>query len=152
MASVRSRFSNAWNIFMEKETVESDFYAQQGTSMFSGTQNPSRVRVSARNERSMLTAVANRIAMDVAAFDIEHVKIDDNKQYLETIRSDLNNCLRVEANKDQTGRVLIQDIVMSMFDEGVVAVIPVETSINPLRTDSYNILSLRTGKNRRLVS
>ena len=84
--------------------------------------------------------------MDAASFNIEHARVDENNQYLETIDSPLNECLRVEANKDQTGRCLVQDIVMSMFDEGAVAVVPIETSIDPTLSGSYNIYQLRTGK------
>ena len=121
-------------------------YVHQDLGLFNSTVNPARIRISPGNERSILTSITNRIAMDVASFNIQHVRVDQNGQYLETIDDPLNQCLRVEANKDQTGRVLIQDIVMSMFDEGSVAVVPVETDIDPLLNGSYDIYSLRTGK------
>ena len=140
------RLAHAWNVFQARETMEADSYIHKDLGLFNSTQNPARIRLSPGNERSILTSITNRIALDVASFNIEHVRVDDNNQYLETINGPLNDCLRVEANKDQTGRVLIQDIVMSMFDEGSVAVVPVETSIDPTLTGSYNIFSLRTGK------
>lgn len=146
MSSLKERFANAWNVFQNRENTESDFYTHQDLGLFNSTQNPARVRFSAGNERSILTSIMTRMALDVSSFNIEHVRVDVNNQYLETIDGPLNECLRVEANKDQTGRAFIQDVVMSMFDEGVVAVVPVETSINPNLTGSYNIYSLRTGK------
>lgn len=146
MAQFGKRLSHAWNAFTSRDNGESEFYTHRDLGLFNSTQNPARVRLSPGNERSLLTSITNRIALDVASFNIEHVRVDSNNQYLETIDSDLNECLRVEANKDQTGRVLIQDIVMSMFDEGSVAVVPVETSINPTLTGAYKIFSLRTGK------
>jgi hypothetical protein len=104
------------------------------------------MRFSRGNEKSFVTAIFNRIAMDTAAITIRHVKLDENERYLEDIKSGLNNCLSIEANKDQTARAFIQDIVMSMFDEGCVAIVPVDTSLNPHDTSSYEILSMRTGR------
>ena len=146
MSSIAKRLAHAWNAFQARDQTESDIYMYKETGYVGSTQNPARIKISSRNERSILTTITNRIALDVASFNIEHVRTDENGQYLETIDSPLNQCLRVEANKDQTGRVLIQDIVMSMFDEGAVAVVPVETNINPILSGSYNIYSLRTGK------
>ena len=146
MSSISKRLMHAWNAFQERDKTESDLYMYKDTGFVNSTQNPSRVRVSPRNDRSILTTIVNRIALDVASFDIQHVRVDDKGQYLETIDDSLNQCLRVEANQDQTGRVFIQDVVMSMFDEGCVAMVPVETSINPNLTGSYDIFSLRTGK------
>ena len=91
-----------------RETMEADSYIHKDLGLFNSTQNPARIRLSPGNERSILTSITNRIALDVASFNIEHVRVDDNNQYLETINGPLNDCLRVEANKDQTGRVLIQ--------------------------------------------
>jgi ribosomal protein L21E len=146
LSSIGQRLAHAWNAFQARDKTDSDIYLYRDTGYIGATQNPSRVMSSPRNERSILTTITNRIALDVASFNIEHVKIDENGQYLETIDDHLNQCLRIEANKDQTGRALIQDIVMSMFDEGSVAVVPVETSINPTLSGSYNIFSIRTGK------
>lgn len=146
MSSITNRLVNAWNAFQARDKADSDPYTYNNIGYVSSTQNPTRAGVSSRNERSILTSIINRIAIDVSSFNIQHVRIDGNEQYLETIDDSLNQCLCVEANRDQTGRVFIQDIVMSMFDEGSVAVIPVETSIDPNLTGSYDIFSLRTGK------
>lgn len=146
MVSLGTKLSHAWNAFRARDETDSEFYTHKDLGLFNSTQNPSRVRLSSRSERSILTTIINRIALDVASFDIQHVRVDDDRRYLETIDDPLNQCLRVEANKDQTGRALIQDIVMSMFDEGSVAVVPIETNINPLLTGSFNIFSLRVGK------
>ena len=146
MAPLNKRLAHAWNAFQARDETNPDVYVHQDLGFFGSTINPARLRMSPGNERSILTSITNRIAMDVASFNIQHVLVDENDQYIETINDPLNQCLRVEANKDQTGRVLIQDIVMSMFDEGSVAIVPVETSIDPMLSGSYNIFSLRTGK------
>lgn len=135
--SISSRFKNAWNAFQNKTPTSNDngYYYR-----------PDRVRLTTRNERSIITSVFNRIAIDVAAIDIKHCQLDENGRFKEELSTSLNECLTVEANLDQTGRNLIQDVVMSMFDEGCVAIVPVDTSINPKDTNSYDILSLRVGK------
>lgn len=107
---------------------------------------PDRRRLTRGNERSIVTSIYNRIAMDVSAVDIKHVRLDENDRFLDEINSGLDNILTLDANLDQTGRAFIQDIVMSMFDEGVVALLPTETSIAPNETGSYDILSMRTAK------
>lgn len=107
---------------------------------------PDRPRFTRGNEQSIVTSVYNRIALDVASVAIRHVRLDENDRYLEDIDSGLNSCLSLEANVDQTGRALIQDLVMSMFDEGCVALVPVDTDEDPENTDSYKIESMRTGK------
>jgi hypothetical protein len=107
---------------------------------------PDRVRFTRGNERSIVTSVYNRIAIDVAAINIKHCRINDDGRYIEDMKSGLNECLTTEANIDQSGRSFIQDVVMSMFDEGVVAIVPVDTSFDPTASNSYDILSLRTGK------
>lgn len=145
MDSISQRLAHAWNAFQSRDGT-SGSYVYQDLGLFNSTQNPARVRLSPGNERSILATITNRIALDVASFDIQHARVDEFQQYIETIDSPLNQCLRVEANKDQTGRVLIQDIVMSMFDEGSVAVVPVDTNIDPSLSGAYNIFSLRTGK------
>jgi hypothetical protein len=107
---------------------------------------PDRIRFSRGNERSIVTSVYNRISMDAAAIDIRHVKLDEDERYVSDIKSSLNNCLTVEANIDQTARAFRQDVVMSMLDEGCVAIVPVDTTDNPEITGAYNIDSFRTGK------
>lgn len=144
MESFGSRLMHGWNAFRGKNSQQ-DLITTQDLGFIS-TDNPSRVRLSMGSERSIISTVTNRIALDVASFDFQHVKLDQNGRYIETIDDALNQCLTIEANKDQTGRVFIQDVVMSMFDEGVVAIVPVETSINPLLSNSYDITNLRTGK------
>ncbi len=141
--SFGSRLKHAWNAFTNKDPTET--YRDIGVAN-SYYYRPDRVRFSSGNERSIVTSVYNRIALDVASVDIMHVRLDENKRFLSEINSGLNECLTVEANIDQTGRGLIQDIVMSMMDEGVVAVVPVDTTINPAVSNSYEINTMRTGK------
>ena len=145
MDSFGGRLKHAWNAFKAQETPEEVIYRYQNLGYVS-TQNPGRARLSGGGEKSILSTVTNRIAMDVASFDFKHVRVDADERYLETINDSLNQCLTVEANKDQTGRAFIQDVVMSLFDEGSVAIVPVETNINPGISNMYNILALRTGK------
>lgn len=136
-----SRLKHAWNAFMNKDPTQG--YSGGGMSYY---YRPDRPRFTRGNERSITTSVYNRIAMDAAAIDVRHVRLDKNNRYLETMRSGLNNCLSLEANIDQTGRAFIQDIVISMLDEGCVAVVPIDTDSDPDVTGSYKIESMRTGK------
>ena len=136
-----SRFKHAWNAFMNRDPTH--LYQDTGPG-YSYRQD--RPRFSRGNERSIATSVYNRIALDVAAVTIQHVRLDENGRYKETIDSSLNSCLNLSANIDQTGRAFIQDIVISMFDEGSVAIVPTNTSANPILTTSYDIGSFRTGK------
>lgn len=139
--TLSSRFKQAWNAFRSRDPTM--FYREPGMSY---TYRPDRVRFSGGNERSIVTSVYNRIAMDVASIDIKHCRLDENGRYIKDINSGLNNCLTLEANIDQTGRAFIQDLVMSMFDEGAVAVVPVDASIDPTNSGSFDILSMRVGK------
>ena len=139
--SLISRAKRAWNVFLNRDPTPR--YVNQGYSSY---YRPDRIRLTKGNERTIVTSVYNRIAMDVAAVDILHVRLDDNNRYIETIEDDLNNCLTLEANIDQTGRAFVQDIVMSMFDEGCVAIVPVDTIGNPNFTDTYKIKTMRVGK------
>lgn len=136
-----SRLKHGWNAFMNRDPT--NFYANIGTSY---GYRPDRVRFSGGNEKSIVTSVYNRIAMDAAAIDIKHVRLDEDDRYVETIASGLNNCLTTEANIDQTGRAFLQDVFMSMLDEGCVAIIPIDTTLDPKVTNSYDILTMRTGK------
>ena len=135
-----SRLMHAWNAFTNRTPTPS---GDLGDSYY---HRPDRVHFTRGNERSIATAVYNRIAMDVASVEIKHVRLDENGRYTSSIDSGLNSCLNLEANIDQTGRAFIQDIVMSMLDEGCVAVVPVDTSIDPRVSSSYDILSMRTAK------
>lgn len=134
------RIQHAWNAFLSRDPTSRYMYYGSGSSS-----RPDRPRFSRGNERSIITSVYNRIALDAAAIDIKHVRLDENGRYTETIRSPLNDCLSLEANLDQTGRAFVQDVVMSMLDEGCVAMVPTETDIDP-DTATYKIFSMRTGK------
>lgn len=136
-----SRLKHSWNAFMNRDPTYD--YINTGPGYSS---RPDRPRFTRGNERTIVTAIYNRIALDVASINISHCKVDNNGRFIETINSSLNKCLNLEANLDQTGRAFIQDIVMSMLDEGSVAIVPVETDISPSKTESYKILSMRTGK------
>ena len=139
--SIYDNFKRAWNAFLNRDPT--DYYRDAGIGTY---YRPDRAIFTRGNERSIVTALYNRIALDVADIDIKHVRLDDNERYLSDIQSGLNNCLTLEANKDQTGRAFIHDIVVSMLDEGYVAIVPVDTSANPKFTDSYGIGTMRTGK------
>jgi len=151
MASFGKRLQHAWNAFRNNRdpTVYTGDPYQNSAPVITGfasSNRPDRPRFTRGKERSIVTAIYNRIAVDTAAVSIRHVRIDENERYKETIRSGLNECLTLNANTDQTGRQLIQDAVMSMFDEGCVAIVPTDTDINPTVTGGYDITSLRTGK------
>lgn len=139
--SLGSRLKNAWNVFRNREPPLGPWTYGAGNSI-----RPDRPHYSRGNERTIATAVYNRISMDVSAVDIVHVNLDDAGRFTDIRDSSLNQCLTVEANIDQTGRALIQDIVVSMFDEGYVAVIPTDATTNPERTTVYDIFELRTAK------
>lgn len=142
--SLGSRLQHAWNAFFNKDpTIDISRDIDSGAGYAS---RPDRVRFTRGNEKSIVTAVFNRIALDTAAMSIEHVRLDENDRYIYSMQSKLNNCLTLEANIDQTGRALIQDVVMSMLDEGCVAIVPTDTTYDPTKTDSYDIASLRVGK------
>lgn len=134
-----SRIKHAWNAFVNNRSPTNVYYGS-GQSY-----RPDRVRFSRGNERSIITSLYNRIALDVAAISIRHVLLDENGRYIEDIDSGLNECLTIEANIDQTPRAFIQDVVMSMFDEGSVAIIPVDTD-RDVDTGDFDVLSMRTGK------
>ena len=137
-----SRLKNGWNAFIKNRDPTAT-YRDIGSGYF---YRPDRVRFTRGNERSIVTSLYNRIALDVAAINIQHCRLDENGRFLEVIDSKLNSCLNLEANIDQTGRAFIQDVVMSMFDEGSVAIVPVDTIYDPEKTDSFDVVSLRTGK------
>ena len=139
---LKDRLQHAWNAFTNSRDHPTYTYDPGQTYYY----RPDRFRFSGGNERSIATSVYNRIAMDAAAIDIEHVNLDENGRYIETRDSSLNECFNVEANLDQTGRAFKQDIYMSILDEGCIAVVPTDTSVNPNNTSSYDIISMRTGK------
>ncbi len=141
MPNFIERLQHGWNAFLNREPPNYRY-----SESVSYSYRPDRPRLSRGNERSIVTAIYNRIAMDVAAISIQHVRIDENGRFLETVPSKLNYALTTEANIDQTSRAFIQDVVMSMFDEGVVAVVPVDTTLDPLVTGSYDVETMRTGR------
>lgn len=136
-----SRLKHAWNAFLSREPTS--YYQSPGRGY---SYRPDRPRLTRGNERSIVTSVFNRIALDAAAISIQHVKLDDNGRFVSSVGSGLNNCLTVEANIDQTARAFIHDIVMSMMDEGCVAIVPVDTTLNPEVTGSYDIVTMRVGQ------
>lgn len=136
-----SRLKHAWNTFLNKDPT--NYYRNMGVGY---SYRPDRPRLTRGNERSIVTSVYNRVAMDAAAIKIQHIRLDDNDRFLSGMDSALNSCLSIEANVDQTGRSFIQDVVMSMLDEGCVAIVPVDTTDDPNITGAYDINSMRTGK------
>lgn len=140
--SLGSRLKHAWNVFMNRDPTRMSYQVLGGGS----SSRPDRVRLSRGNERSVVTSVYNRIAMDVAAIGVRHVRQDQNGRFLYEMESSLNHCLTVEANLDQTSRAFYQDMVMSVLDEGVVAVVPTVYTSSLREGNFYSISSLRTGK------
>jgi hypothetical protein len=138
--SFGSRLKHAWNAFTGNIQMN---YRDLGMSY---PYRADRPRMSRGNERSIVTSVYNRIALDVAALNVQHVRLDENGRFLSVIDDGLNNCLTLEANVDQTARSFIQDVVISMFDEGSVAIVPVDTTTDPNVSGSYDIQSLRVGQ------
>lgn len=138
--TIGSRLKHAWNAFSGNRDPTTRYYGS------SYGLRPDRPRFTRGNERSIVTALFNRMAMDVAAIDIQHVQLDENGRFQSIIKSGLNECLTLSANIDQTGRAFKQDIVMSMLDEGNIAIVPIDTTRDPNDTDSYDIESMRVGK------
>lgn len=141
--TIRSRLKRAFNVFANGDQSEEIHHIYGG---YASSLRPDRPRFSRGNERSIVTAIFNRIALDVASIDIRHVDLDEEGRYLSDRPSRLNNCLTVEANIDQTSRAFLQDIVMSLMDEGCIAVVPVDTYDDPTQTESYDIISMRVAK------
>lgn len=136
------KLRHSWNAFRGRDRPI-DIYQNYG---YGNQRRPDRVYLKVNSERSLITAIYNRIAMDAASNKIEHVELDINGRYVKTINDGLNNCLTLEANLDQTSRAFYQDAVLSMFDEGCIAIVPIDTTINPRESASYDIKSLRVGK------
>ena len=142
MADPLSVIKHAWGLFTNTNN-KNPTIKPEGSSY---TISPTRPRFTRGNERTIVTSVYNRIAIDASTIDIMHVRLDDEGRFKEPIKSNLNNCLTVEANIDQTSRSFMLDIVISLLDEGCVAVVPVKTTLNPNNTESYDIEELRTGR------
>jgi len=138
---IRNRLKHAWNAFVNLDQ-QSPFYS----SSVSYAQKPDRTRLRFTNERSIISSIYNRIATDVSELLIQHVRLDDQDRFDSVIKSEMNNCFTVEANIDQAARAFRQDIVLSLFDEGVIAIVPVDTTLNPRVTGSFDIKTMRVGK------
>ena len=138
---ITDRFQHAWNAFLNRDPTPN--FHDLGTSSY---WRPDRTKLTVGNERSIISSIYNRIAIDVAAVSINHVRLDQNGRFIETIDSGLNSVLNISANMDQTGRAFIQDVVLSLFDEGCVAIVPVDTTLDPNITGGYDINSVRTGR------
>ena len=148
--SLKDRFASAWNAFQSEPKRKEESLAQPSQSVITefsstGYYRQDRRRIHYSNERSILNLVFNRIANDVASVRIQHVRVDENDEYKETIKSSLNNCITLSANIDQTARDFWVDVVLSMLDEGVVAVVPVDTDRDLDRNNAFDVLSVRTG-------
>ena len=141
--SILDRLQHAWNAFIDGERP---VFGSNYNLGYSTTIRPDRMVFTKGNERSIVTSVYNRIAIDCANVNIKHIKTDDNGRFINEMDSPLNNCLTLEANKDQTAKAFLQDIVMSMFDEGCVAIVPVDTTDNPNIRNAFDVNTMRTGK------
>lgn len=143
----RDRMAHAWNAFVDNESNGSDYQLQySGTFGASYGLRPDRPRVRISGEGSIITAIYTRLGVDVASVFIRHIRRDENGRYLEQVNSGLNECLTVEANLDQAGTAFRQDMAMSLFDKGVIAIVPVDTTISPRYTGGYDIRTLRVGE------
>lgn len=140
MATLTERFQKGWNAFMNREATD---YQQTGPSAI---YHPDKIRLHYASEKSVVASIYNRIAIDVASVSLQHVRVDENDRFIEEINSGLNTCLGLEANIDQPARSFIRDLSLSLFDEGVVAVVPVDTTIDPKISDTYQIRTMRVGQ------
>lgn len=148
MSKLRDRIIHAWNVFNDRSVVEtrsSQAFSPFGEIINTGSR-PDRIRMRISNERSIIASIYTRIAIDFASVSIRHVKLDSDERFVNVVNSGLNDCLKVEANLDQAGRMFRQDIVLSLFEKGVIAVVPVETSLNPNVSGGYDIRNLRVGE------
>ena len=140
--SISTRLKHAWNAFTNKDPT----YEQYQPGESSSITRPDRPRLTRGNERSILNSICNRISMDVAAIGINHVKLDENDRFNSIIKSSLNDCLTLDANIDQTGRAFVQDAVLTLLDEGCIAIVPIDTTIDPTKSGSYEIKTMRVGR------
>lgn len=149
--SLKDRFTNAWNAFSDKSQKQQERYMKEDSNIvasdiYTNLSRGDRYRMRFGNERSIINSIYNRIANDVASVTIQHVRVDENDRYLETMNSGLNECLTLSANLDQTSRDFWIDLVLSMLDEGVVAAVPVDTNVDLFNNNAFDILTLRTGR------
>lgn len=144
MAKFFDRLSHGWNAFLKQDPSLDEFtYVPQGVTY---STRPDRRRTYVANERSIISSILTRLSVDVASIDIRHVRLDDDQRYIETISSGLNNCLNLEANIDQAAQAFRQDIALTLFDKGVAAIVPIDTTLNPFLTGGYDVLSMRVGE------
>lgn len=136
------RLQHGWNAFKNNKDPTTN-WSNAGNSYY---ERPDRVRFTRGNERSIITSIYNRLALDAASIDLEHVQLDEDGRYVSTLNTGLNTCLTLEANIDQTGRAFLHDVYASLFDEGCIAIVPVDTTFDPNITGSYDIQSMRVGK------
>ena len=141
--SVGSRLKHAWNAFLNRDPTVNSFGGNIG---YVSGYRPDRFRFGIGNERSIVASIYNQIALDVSSISFRHARLDENERYLGTVPSKLNNCLTLSANMDQTSRAFIQDVVMSMFEEGCVAIVPVDTTTNPKISGAFDVETMRVGK------
>lgn len=139
--TVLHRWKNAWNAFFNKDPT--GYKVPEGSSY---SVRPDRARLTRGNERTIITAIYNRIALDVAALKFQHIQLDEEGRFKDTVKSNFNECLTLSANIDQISRAFHQDAILSMLDEGVIAIVPVDTDIDPHNTEAFDVLSMRTGK------
>lgn len=144
--TIRERFSKAWNAFIAKDKQGDAEYITSPSMGYTTTYREDKTRLRLGSERTIIASIYNRIAVDVAAINLQHCRVDQNGKYLEPIQSELNQCLRLSANIDQTAREFMMDGVLSLLDEGTVAVVPVDTTMDITNQNSYDILSLRVGR------
>lgn len=144
--TIRERFSKAWNAFIAKDKRGDAEYITSPSMGYTTTYREDKTRLRLGSERTIIASIYNRIAVDVAAINLQHCRVDQNGKYLEPIQSELNQCLRLSANIDQTAREFMVDAVLSLLDEGTVAVVPVDTTVDITNNNSYDILSIRTGR------
>lgn len=143
MNSITKKIKNGWNVFFNNDTIDNN----DKTNYYVGeTYRPDKIKTYLSNERSIISSIYTRLAIDISSIDIRHVKVDENGNFSENVNSGLNNCLNLEANIDQTSRAFKQDMAMSLFENGVIAVVPVDTKLNPIKTEGYDILTLRVGQ------
>jgi hypothetical protein len=141
--TIRDRLTHAWNAFLN---IDQDGELTTYSSGVTYGTRPDRTRLTVSNERSLISSIYTRLGIDVASVDIRHVRLDENNRYLEDVDSGLNNCLTVEANLDQAARAFRQDIAMTLFNCGVAAIVPVDTTVNPVNSGSFDIKTLRVGE------
>ena len=146
MPTITQRIRSGWNAFIGRDPTDEFRMIAQDYSSYGYGRRPDRMRFTGNNQRSIVASVYNRISVDVASIHMEHAKLDENGRYKTNADSGLNECINISANTDQTGKAFIQDVVESMFDEGVVAVVPVDTSMDPRKTSSYDIYTLRSAR------